>query len=148
MLRDEVALLNPKDCSVSPDEIEKSNQSCSEKNYLFFKDDSDLNTSSSSKRDEVSEYLKCKSRDLQSLKEFPSVENVHRKYNTILGSSASIERGFSFGSIIFGKFRHRLADASFEKQLMLKFNKKFWGKLKIQNKCDFCNREFYIILSL
>ena len=53
-----------------------------------------------------------------------------------------------FGSIIFGKYRHRLADASFEKQLMLKFNKKFWGKLKIQNKCDFCNREFYIILSL
>ena len=55
MLRDEVALLNPKDCSV----------------------------------------------------QFPSVENVHRKYNTILGSSASIERGFSFGSIIFGKCCHR-----------------------------------------
>ena len=54
--------------------------------------------------------------------------HVHRKYNTILGSSASIERGFSFGSIIFGKFRHRLADASFEKQLMLKVNKKFCGK--------------------
>ena len=61
-----------------------------------------------------------------SLKEFPIIEKIFRKYNTILASSASVERTFSLGSRIFGKNRHMLSDENFEKQLMLKFNRKLY----------------------
>ena len=56
---------------------------------------------------------------------FPTVEIVHRKTNTILPSSVCIERAFSYGRLIFGDNRHRLLDINFEKQLLLKVNKKF-----------------------
>ena len=46
--------------------------------------------------DEVTAFLKCTRRDLMSLKQFPTIEKIFRKYNTILASSASVERVFSF----------------------------------------------------
>ena len=76
--------------------------------------------------DEVQEYLKFPSRELMSLKQFPTIEKVFRQYNTILPSSASVERLFSHAKIVFGLKRHQLLDNSAETQLMLKCNSKYY----------------------
>ena len=47
-----------------------------------------------------------------------------------------------FGSIIFGKYRHRLADASFEKQLMLDSTKSFGGNWKSKTNVIFVIENF------
>ena len=76
--------------------------------------------------DEVKSYLSCTRRDLQSLKMFPTIEQIFRKYNTILASSASVERLFSLGKLVFGDNRQSLGDKNFEMQLLLKGNSKFY----------------------
>ena len=86
--------------------------------FLHF-DDEDADE----EEDPIEAYLKSKDRTLDLLKQFPSLLKVYQKFNTVLPSSASVERLFSHGSLIFGKKRHRLLDKNFEAQLMLKCNK-------------------------
>lgn len=52
------------------------------------------------------------------------LEEVFRRYNTTLSSSASVERIFSQALIIFTDRRNRLSDANFEKALFVSQNKK------------------------
>ena len=47
----------------------------------------------------------------------------YKKYNTILASSASSERPFSKGKLVFNTKRHSLTDNHFEQQLILNCNK-------------------------
>ena len=119
LLRAEVAAMtkqNPKEKYNEKDnDVEKGND------FMYFEDDEN-----SYEVDEVQLYLKCQQRDLMSLKQFPTIEKIFRKYNTILPSSAAVERLFSQGKIIFGNKRHKLHDSSAEKQLMLKVNQKFY----------------------
>ena len=80
----------------------------------------------SEKTADMLEKYRCKGlSDLSSLKDFPLIEKVFRKYNTLLTSSASVERLFSHGGGIFRKNRFQLKDESFEKQLLLKLNLKW-----------------------
>ena len=54
---------------------------------------------------------------------YPSLTKMFRQYNTVLPSSAAVERLFSVGGGIFRKNRYCLTDESFEMQLLLKLNK-------------------------
>ncbi len=79
--------------------------------------------------DIVDQFLSSKDQSLASLKFFPSMEKVFRKFNTVLPSSAPVERLFSVGGSLFRPNRHKMSDENFEKQLLLKANRKFFNKL-------------------
>ena len=66
-------------------------------------------------------YLEEKS----DLKNFPTILSIYMKYNTILSSSAPVERLFSTGGQILTPRRNRLTDSNFEMLLFLKKNKDF-----------------------
>jgi hypothetical protein len=92
-----------------------------EKEEDFFssaKPDSDLSS------DIVDQFFTTKSQSLQTLKTFSEILKIFRKFNTVLPSSAPVERLFSFGGAVFRPNRHRMSDEHFEKQLLLKANRK------------------------
>ena len=121
LLNDEVSLLKADICN-SHDQSETVATSTNTNSIFYFEDEK----TDHSLADEVSAFLKCSRRDLMSLKQFPTIEKIFRKYNTILASSASVERVFSFSSLIFAQKRHSISDSNFEKQLMLKCNQEFY----------------------
>ena len=86
----------------------------------------DLNFKSDESEDTVSLYLRSQSRELLSLKNFPTIEKLFLKHNTPLPSSAAVERVFSRAAIVMGKRRTKLLDSNFEKHLLLNMNKLFW----------------------
>ncbi len=105
-----------------PTETSTEKTIAEEKEDDFFssaKPDSELSS------DIVDQFFATKSQSLQTLKIFPEILKVFRKYNTVLPSSAPVERLFSFGGAIFRPNRHRMSDDHFEKQLLLKANRKF-----------------------
>ncbi len=71
---------------------------------------------------EAVQYLRSKDTNLKSLKKWPKIEKVFRKYNTPLPSSASVERLFSRGSLVFQTKRHKLLDSNFEIHVFMKSN--------------------------
>ena len=73
---------------------------------------------------ELERYLTNKSTELSSLKEFPRLKRIFLKYNTVLPSSAPVERLFSSGKFIFKKNRYSLTDDNFERHLLLNVNSK------------------------
>ena len=76
----------------------------------------------------VEEYLRSDCYELQLLKTFPILEQLFRKYNTAIPSSAPVERMFSHGGRIFEKRRQGLNEEQFKMQLLLKMNQGFWKK--------------------
>jgi len=67
-------------------------------------------------------YLNDPSTEIQMLQNHPQVKQLFLKYNTVIPSSAPVERLFSTASLILTKHRNRLSDALFEKLLLLKAN--------------------------
>ena len=67
-------------------------------------------------------YLSNDDQEIGMLKRFPIIEKIYRKTNTILASSASVERMFSKGKLVFAFNRGNLKDENFEKQLLLQLN--------------------------
>ena len=78
----------------------------------------------------VNDYLESDCYELSLLKTMPIMEKIFRKCNTILPSSAPVERLYSSAGGIFSKRRQLLKDESFRSQLLLKINQKFWEKSK------------------
>lgn len=64
----------------------------------------------------------CDDPDLSQVLGMPILEDLFRKYNTTLSSSASIERIFSRALIIFTPRRNKISDVNFEKSLFLQQN--------------------------
>lgn len=57
------------------------------------------------------------------LKSLPLLEELYRKYNTTLSSSAAVERLFSNATLVFTPQRNRISDEHFECALMVRRNK-------------------------
>ena len=77
-------------------------------------------------QDKVIELYLCNTiKELNMLKNFPVVEKIYRKTNTIFASSASVERVFSRGKLVFGLNRASLSDKNFETHLLIQSNQSF-----------------------
>ena len=59
------------------------------------------------------------------IKNFPTILEIYLKYNTVLSSSAPVERLFSSGGKILTASRNKLSDENFETLLFLKKNKDY-----------------------
>lgn len=60
--------------------------------------------------------------ELEILNRYPEIKKVFIKYNTILPSSAPVERLFSYATMTNLPKSHRLSDTTFEKRVVLKAN--------------------------
>ena len=67
-------------------------------------------------------YLSDGNTALSRLLAYQAVQTVFVRYNTLLTSSAAVERLFSCAGLIATSRRNRLSDKTFEKLLMLKAN--------------------------
>lgn len=74
---------------------------------------------------ELSDFIVSTSESLAILNSYPNLKKLFIKYNTVLPSSASVERLFSAAGLILTFKKFKLSDDSFEKQLLLKINKKY-----------------------
>ena len=75
-------------------------------------------------------YLSNPSKDVTMLKNYPVVEKIYRKTNTTFASSASVERMFSRGKLIFRSNCYNLKDENFEKKLLIQCNQSFLNRKK------------------
>ena len=67
---------------------------------------------------EVDQYLCNSDKSINLLEKFENIREIYQRYNTILASSASAERLFSKGKLVFNTKRHSLHDDHFEQQLV------------------------------
>ncbi|KAB0804457.1 hypothetical protein PPYR_01427 [Photinus pyralis] len=88
------------------------------------KNDIDANTNASLSELEVLKYLNDTRITLDMLNDYKYIKQVFLKFNTILPSSASVERLFSFAQIVNAPRRNALSDQNFEKLVVLKANLK------------------------
>lgn len=72
--------------------------------------------------DEVQRYLQDSEKTLASLKAYPVIRALFLKYNTTLPSSASVERLFSQGGLVFTPHRNHITDKHFEEVFLLRYN--------------------------
>jgi len=77
---------------------------------------------------EYAHYLEDQDTELRMLDKYPHVKELFMRYNTLLPSSAPVERLFSFGGIIHSAKRNRLSHKTFETLLLLKANEHFISK--------------------
>ena len=54
-----------------------------------------------------------------------TIKKLFRMFNTVLPSSAPVERLFSLGGAVLTAKRNRLTDSRFEKLLLMRYNKDF-----------------------
>ena len=72
---------------------------------------------------EATAFLENMCNNLNTLKLYPVVLNMFKRYNTVIPSSAPVERLFSTGGKIMTPYR--LTDETFEQLLILKANSHF-----------------------
>lgn len=80
------------------------------------------NPSASNTQNEIELYLADENTDVASLQKYRVLKKVFVKYNASLPSSASVERLFSAGGLIFKPTGSNLSDANVEKMLFLQVN--------------------------
>jgi len=97
----------------------------SEDFYSFSMHDSDSKVADSGCKAEALQFLNDPLHELQQMRKYPVVARVFVKYNTIVQSSAPVERLFSQAGLILTPCRNKLSDESFETLLLRKKNKKF-----------------------
>lgn len=104
-------------------EVMNSSNDCG---LLSFMDSSSLSKRNGSAYNQVeiemAKYLEDDSCELPSLNKYEMVKDVFLKFNTILPSSAPVERIFSFGGIMLNPRRNRMTDENFENQMICKIN--------------------------
>ena len=121
LLRREVKELEQKTKTMKSNEESKPESDMNLNNFYDFDEEEQTDEGS-----EVDKYLCSREKSLESLQNFPIIREIYVRYNTILASSASVERLFSKGKIVFNIKRHSLTDDHFEQQLLLNCNKSFF----------------------
>lgn len=71
---------------------------------------------------EVMQYLLDKNVTVENLSKYPTINQMFKKYNAPLPSSAMVERLFSIAGMIMRPHRRKLSDDIFEKILIMKNN--------------------------
>ncbi|XP_065908790.1 zinc finger BED domain-containing protein 4-like [Dysidea avara] len=118
MLLDEMRLLRNDEFQV--EEVSSKSQE-KEKKKDFYEFDTDDETSVDV---EATEYLRD-AKKLECLQNYPTVKKVFLKYNTILPSSAPVERLFSSGALVLTPKQNQLTDVWFERLMVMRFNEDF-----------------------
>lgn len=87
---------------------------------------------------EIARYFNDTRKQESSLDDYKYIKMVYYKYNTTLSASAAIERVFSQSLMIFRPRRNRIHADNFERQLLLKFNRKLIDKVDRSEKLKIC----------
>ena len=98
----------------------EQSQTNSDKFYVI--DDNGPSTSKSTVEIEILNYINSKNTNLDMLNNYPIIEMLFIKYNSILPSSAPVGRMFSIATNINKPKRNKLNDTNFELFVLLKAN--------------------------
>ena len=95
--------------------MEKSKTSLAEECLLF-----DEIQPSGRPDDEVDRFLKDRETSIGMLDNYPQIKSLFVKYNTVIPTSASVERLFSLAAFILPIRRNKLSDSMLEMLIFLK----------------------------
>ena len=121
MLLDEMRLLED-DVIIENTVVEAKDKEKKKDFYEFESDDDDQ--SANSIEYEAMEYL-SNAKKLECLHKHSKIKRLFLKFNTTLPSSVPVERLFSLGSLVLTPKRSRLTNGTFEKLLLMRYNKHF-----------------------
>ena len=97
-------------------------QSETNSDEFYVIDDNGPSTSKSTVEIEILNYINSKNTNLDMLNNYPIIKMLFIKYNSILPSSAPVERMFSISTNINKPKRNKLNDTTFELLVLLKAN--------------------------
>ena len=120
MLLDEMRLLE--DDVIIENTVVEAKDKEKKKDFYEFESDDD-NQSANSIESEAMEYL-SNAKKLECLHKHSKIKRLFLKFTT-LPSSAPVERLFSLGILVLTPKRSRLTDGTFEKLLLMHYNKHF-----------------------
>ena len=95
--------------------LEKSKTSLAEEFLLF-----DEIEPSGRPDDEVDRFLKDRDTSIGMLDNYPQIKSLFVKYNTVIPTSAPVERLFSLAALILTIRRNKLSDSMLEMLIFLK----------------------------
>ena len=126
LLRRRVASISQTESNISqpaqrPSEMEISRKAAGD--FFAILSEKRRASSQTTEIDEVTEYLKDTSEDIQSLNKYPHIRQLFLRYNTGLPSSAAVERLFSLGGRIFAPLRTRMSSSHFEMMMFMRVGK-------------------------
>lgn len=102
------------------DECSSASKSTKEDRYGFDETDHNENIDSNRADIECLKYFEDGRKDLEMLHSYLTVLKIFRRFNTILPSSAPVERLFSYGGLIMRNTRTSMRDDLFEALAMFK----------------------------
>ena len=102
--------------------INTPEQSETNSDEFYVIDDNGPSTSKSTVEIEILNYINSKNTNLDMLNNYPIIKMLFIKYNSILPSSAPVERMFSISTNINKPKRNKLNDTNFALLVLLKAN--------------------------
>ena len=117
LLKQEKRIIEENDMDLSQEQPRNSNATVSEFSIAYEDSDDENNQT-----DEIDKWVN--NNKMKNFEDFPIMKRMHVKYNTALCSQAMVERFFSYTKLMFALRRGGLNDENFEKQSVMKANRK------------------------